>query len=89
MSGAQKRFDQMARNPKADWSINDIQTVCLDNELTCRPPSGGGSHWKVSSPYLDEILMIPARRPIKAVYIKLFVGFVRKSWKQDEQPIPH
>ena len=81
MSGAQKRFDQMARNPKGDWSINDIQTVCRDNGLECRPPSGGGSHWKISSPYLDEILTMPARRPIKPVYIKAFVGFVRKSWE--------
>jgi len=79
MSGAQNRFEQMARNPQGNWTINDIQTACLDNDLTCNPPSGGGSHWKVSSPHLDEILMIPARGPINPVYIKLFVGFVRKS----------
>jgi hypothetical protein len=79
MSGAQKRFEQMARNPKGDWTVNDIQTVCRDNDLTCEPPSGGGSHWKISSPYLDEILTVPTRRPIKPVYIRAFVGFVLKS----------
>ena len=81
MSGAQKRFDQMARNPKADWTVNDIQTVCRNNNLGCEPPMGGGSHWKISSPNLNEILTIPARRPIKPVYIKAFVGFVRKYWE--------
>jgi hypothetical protein len=79
MSGAQKLFDQMALNPKGDWSINDIQMVCRDNNLTCEPPSGGGSHWKISSPELDFILIVPARRSIKPFYIKAFVGFVRKS----------
>jgi hypothetical protein len=79
MSGARKHFEQMARNPKDDWTVSDIQTVCQDNDLTCEPPSEVGSHWKVSSPYLDEILTIPARRPIKPVYVDAFVGFVLKS----------
>jgi hypothetical protein len=79
MSGAQKLFDQMAQNPKGDWSISDIQMVCRDNNLTCEPPSGGGSHWKISSPELDDILTVPVRRPIKPIYIKAFVGFVKKS----------
>jgi hypothetical protein len=77
-----KRLEEMARNPKGDWRINDIQTVCRENGLTCIAPTGGGSHYKVSSPYLDEILTIPSRRPIKPVYIKLLVGFVRKSWER-------
>jgi hypothetical protein len=76
---ASRLLDEMANNPRGDWTINDIQRVCRDNGLTCVPPTGGGSHFKVSSPNIDEILTIPARRPIKPIYIKLFVGFVRKS----------
>jgi len=26
---------------RGDWSINDIEMVCRDNNLTCEPPSGG------------------------------------------------
>lgn len=79
MSGSSKRLDQMARNPQADWSINDIKTVCADNGFACTAPRGGGSHYKISSPHLNEILTIPARKPILPVYIRAFVGFVRKS----------
>ena len=78
MSVAEKRFEQMARNPRGDWTVNDIQTVCREYGLWCEPP--GGSHWKISSPYLAEILTVPAHRPVKPVYIRAFVGFVRKSW---------
>ena len=80
MSAAEKRFEQMARNPRGDWTVNDIQTVCREYGLWCEPPEGGGPHWKISSPYLKEILTVPAREPIKPVYIRAFVGFVRKSW---------
>ena len=80
MLGNQKRLEQMARNPKGDWTVDDIQTVCRDNGLMCE--QGGGAHWKISSPYnFDEILMVPARTPIKPFYIRAFVGFVRKSWE--------
>jgi hypothetical protein len=34
----------------------------------------GGSHYKVLSTYVGGILMIPARRPIKAVYIRTLVA---------------
>ena len=79
MSEAEKRFEQMERNPRGDWTVNYIQTVCREYGLWCEPPSGW-SHWKISSPYLKEILTVPAREPIKPVYIRAFVGFVRKSW---------
>ena len=83
MQGSRSRLlDQMAQNPRGDWDINDIQRVCRENDLTCEPPRGGGSHYKVSSEYIDEILTIPARRPIKPVYIRAFVGFVLKSWER-------
>ena len=70
------RLDQMAQNPQNDWDIRDIETVCRENGLTCRPPRGGGSHYKISAAGIT--LMIPAHRRIKAVYIRTFVGLVRK-----------
>jgi hypothetical protein len=70
------RLERMARNPNGDWDINDVQRVCIENGLLCRPPPGGGSHHKVSSPGGGFILMIPARRRIKPVYIKALVGFI-------------
>jgi hypothetical protein len=41
------------------------------------PPRGGGSHWKVSDPTQCDILTIPERRRIKAIYIRKLVRFVQ------------
>jgi hypothetical protein len=37
----------------------------------------GGSHWKVAVPGNYSILTIPAKRPIKPVYIRKLMEFVK------------
>ena len=70
------RLQQMRRNPAGDWRITDIDTICSEFAIDCRAPRGGGSHYKVSHPRMAEKLTIPFKRPIKAIYVKLFVKFV-------------
>ena len=36
----------------------------------------GSSHYKISHPRMREILTIPSKRPIKAVYIRKLVKFI-------------
>jgi hypothetical protein len=83
-------IDQMRGNPAADWRIEHVERLCRQIGLTCSPPSGG-SHYKVSSHLLATILTIPARKPIKMVYIKLLVAFVDKhlSAGSKEQEAAH
>jgi hypothetical protein len=76
LSQAEKLFAAMTLNPKADWRIGDVETVCRHFGVTCRPPTGGGSHYTLSHPAALEILTIPARRPIKPVYIKRLVAYI-------------
>jgi hypothetical protein len=76
MSRRQTLFEQMARNPRGDWTINDIEILCRQNGLSCIAPRGGGSHYKVSGG--GVMLTIPARRKIKPVYIKALIGLIRK-----------
>jgi hypothetical protein len=71
-----KRLDDMRRSPQSDWRIADVEFVCREHGLTCQAPRGGGSHYKVSHPDLAEILTIPSRRPIKAVYLKKLVALI-------------
>jgi hypothetical protein len=78
MQASLSRLEQMARNSWDNWTINDVQRVCEENGVACSPPRGGGSHYKCTSPIDGTILTIPNRRPIKGVYIKLLVGFIRK-----------
>jgi hypothetical protein len=68
---------RMQSNPAGNWTIADIERLCRAYKISCRPPSGGGSHYKVSHASVADILTIPARRPIKPKYIRLLVRFVR------------
>lgn len=74
-----RTFERMRRNPNDNWSINDIQSLCRDNGLTCNPPRGGGSHYKIEGPQGFRFT-VPARRRIKPVYIRALVGFIIKAW---------
>jgi hypothetical protein len=68
----------MKASPAGDWSINDVAALCREHGIECMPPSGGGSHWKVSHPSQRDILTVPNRRPVKAVYIRKLVRFVEQ-----------
>jgi hypothetical protein len=69
-------LDAMRRNPVGDWTIEDIERECRVQGLKIAPPRGGGSHWKVWSAERRRSLIIPARRPLKTVYVKLFIALV-------------
>jgi hypothetical protein len=76
-----KLLDKMRVNPRNDWQVKDVETLCAQIGLTCTSPSSG-SHYKVSSPHLAEgTLTIPAKRPIKPVYIKHLVSLAETHWK--------
>ena len=69
-------LERMRRNLAADWTIRDIEAVCRAYNVRCAPPSGGGSHYKISHPSRREILTVPFRRPIKPVYIRKLVRLI-------------
>ena len=69
-------LERMKGNPAADWTISDVEAVCYAYGVRCTPPSGGGSHYKISHPARREILTVPFRRPIKPVYIRKLVRFI-------------
>ena len=64
----------MRANPR-DWRIEDVLSVYAGFGIACTPPRKG-SHYKVKHDNMAEILTIPARRPIKPVYIRDLVRFV-------------
>lgn len=69
------RLSQMRQIPAGDWVIDDVLAVCREHGLRCTPPSGG-SHFKISHPSRREILTVPSRRPVKAVYIRKLVRLI-------------
>ena len=79
-------LDQMRANPAAGWRLADIEKVCREHGVGCVPPSGGGSHFKISHPAQREILTVPFRRPIKPVYIRKLVRFIDAVRPDHENP---
>ncbi|HEY1243490.1 MAG TPA: type II toxin-antitoxin system HicA family toxin [Hyphomicrobiaceae bacterium] len=70
------RLERMRANPAGDWTIGDVGAVCREHGVRCTPPRRGGSHYKVSHPSQRDILTIPARRPVKSIYIRHLVRFI-------------
>ena len=73
-------LDRMRRNPQGNWTIKDVETVCAEYGVTCRPPTRG-THYKVSHPGFVDILTIPFKRPIKPVYIRRLATYIDAARK--------
>lgn len=74
MGQGEKRLAQMRSNPRGDWRISDIEVICREYGIDVRMPARG-SHIGIRHPMVGS-QTIPARRPIKPIYIKEFVAFV-------------
>jgi hypothetical protein len=70
------RLDSMRTNPRGDWTIRDIEAVCREHGVECSPSRLGSSHYKVKHRGIPEVLTVPFKRPIKAVYIRKLVAFI-------------
>ncbi len=73
MSKAEKLLEKMQRNPRDNFSIEDIESVCRLYGLDCGAPKRG-SHFTISHESQEAILTVPHKRPIKPVYIRQFVS---------------
>lgn len=84
MARKKSLLEKMKTNPKADWGVKDLETLCDQNGLNWQKPSNG-SHYKISSPYINGILTIPSRRPIKPVYIRHAVGLCEAHMRYESE----
>ena len=75
MTKAAKLIEAMRRNPAGDWAIADIQRLCAQLGWQFLAPAHG-SHWKVVVPGRVANVTIPARRPVKPVYIRKLLALV-------------
>ena len=75
MARAEKLLAAMKANPASDWSIRDIEVLARAYGIACKAPRRG-SHYTLSHAAVEGHLTIPARRPIKPIYIRLLVAMV-------------
>lgn len=76
MARTDKTLEAMRANP-LDWRIGDLETVARAVGVNVRKPSG--SHVVFDHPAVVEAVSVPARRPIKPVYVKAFVRLVQAA----------
>jgi predicted RNA binding protein YcfA (HicA-like mRNA interferase family) len=68
-----KTLAAMRDNPR-DWRIASLESVAAAAGVNVRKT--GGSHVVFEHPTVVEALSVPARRPIKPIYIKRFIRFI-------------
>lgn len=73
MSKIQKKLQAMKTNPKNDWGIDLLKSIADRYQIDYRQP--GTSHVTFRSKK-GRKLTVPAHKPIKAIYIKMFVEFI-------------
>ena len=83
MTSADKTLARMRENPR-DWRIADLQTVAKRLGVGWEQP--GTSHVTFRAPDGNKVT-VPARKPIKPVYVRLFVALIDSlGVEHDEQP---
>lgn len=75
MANAVKLFNQMRRNPR-DWRIADLCVVA--NRFGIVVVQGKGSHVKFHHPATRTYVVVPDRRPIKEVYVRLLLRLINE-----------
>lgn len=70
MSKADKLIEQMRNNPR-DWRIEQLESIARARGLAVRKP--GGSHVIFQKDGSPVSLSVPAKKPIKPIYIRHFL----------------
>ena len=70
-----KLLENMRQNPLNNWRIEDVQTIANRYGFSISRPRGGGSHVTLRHNSGTK-LTIPARHPIKPVYIRKLVAMI-------------
>ncbi len=73
MTRADKTLADLRANPR-DWRITRLEAVAAAFGVNVRKP--GGSHVVFEHPAVAEALSVPARRPIKPIYVRRFVRLI-------------
>ena len=72
MNTAAKLLEAMRRSP-LDWSLADLQTVARQQNIAWRHKSGSHCIFVRAD---GRTLPVPARRPIKPIYVRMFLALV-------------
>ncbi|MGX9426405.1 MULTISPECIES: type II toxin-antitoxin system HicA family toxin [Bradyrhizobium] len=69
-------LDRMRRNPQAGWTIEDVEKLCQQYNVSCEAARGSGSHYRLFGKRLDHIMTVPSGRSVKPIHIRRVVRFL-------------
>lgn len=81
MGSKDKILNKMRANPR-DWRIEQLETIDKHYGVVIRKT--GGSHAVFDHPKWVELLCVPAKRPIKPIYVKKFIALIELLEANDE-----
>jgi len=81
MSKTSKLLEKMRQNPR-DWRIEDLKALADRYNIEYRQPRG--SHITFRFPN-KTMLTVPARKPIKSIYIKFFINLLDELRGENEK----
>ena len=81
MSSVSKLLAHMRRNPR-DWRIEDLKTIA--NSKGIDHEQNATSHVVFRHPVAGK-LSVAAHRPIKPLYVRLFVDFADKAGEEKNE----
>lgn len=76
MGTAEKQLERMRHNPR-DWRIDTLVAVATRYGVETR--NHGGSHHVFSFPGIELAVTIPARRPIKPIYVRQLIALIDQA----------
>ena len=77
MSQLEKLLAQMRHNPR-DWQIEQLEAIAAQKGMKIRRT--GGSHVIFQKDGCPLEVSVPARKPIKPVYVTHFIALI--DWRQ-------
>lgn len=80
MAKADKRLDRIRRSPR-DVSFEELMSIAKRSGFVVR--SVRGSHSHLRHPDIPEILTIPARSPVKPVYVKAVLKLIDRLSEEE------
>ena len=80
MGKTNKIIQKMRNNPK-DWRIESLEAISQGLGIQIR--KSGGSHVVFMHDNSDLLVTIPAKRPIKPIYIKQFLTLIDSIGEQN------
>jgi predicted RNA binding protein YcfA (HicA-like mRNA interferase family) len=76
MSTADKTLARMRQNPR-DWRIEDLEGVAKRLGFSIR--RAAGSHVTISATGCPTVVTVPAHKPVKPAYVRMFLRLVDEA----------